>query len=72
MADTFAGYDAWLERPYQDAAKYDEDCERVAESLGLTEEEAAEFDYDTYFADQFDEPEFESEWTDEQYHNAGH
>lgn len=33
--DPWAGYDAWLERPYQEAAAADERFERLAEHYGL-------------------------------------
>jgi len=56
------GYDAWLEAPYQEAAAYAEAIERAAEELGLTDEEASEYDWDAYFSElesDFDEPDFD-------------
>ena len=66
-------YDAWLEQPYVDAAKYADAIERAAEELGLTDEEADEYDWDAYFSeleDDFDEPDFDDYDEDAAIHAA--
>ena len=52
MTDPFANYDAWLERPYVEAAERADRIEAAIEELGLTDEEADDYDFDTYFAEQ--------------------
>jgi hypothetical protein len=72
-SNSLPGYDSWLEAPYVDAARYADECERVAELLGLTDEEAEEFDFDAYFAEQeddFDEPDFDDYDEDAAIHAA--
>ena len=67
------GYDAWLERPYVDAAIYAERIERAAEELGLTDEEADAYDWDSYFSDlesEYDEPDFDDYDEDAAIHAA--
>jgi hypothetical protein len=74
--DAFAGYDAWLERPYVEAAIRGDAIEKAIEDLGLTEEEAEDYDFDSYFAeleDDFDEDAaHEAEWTDDEYAAHGY
>ena len=68
-----SSYDSWLEAPYQEAAAYGEAIERAAEELGLTDEEAESYDWDTYFAeleDDFDEPDFDDYDEDAAIHAA--
>ena len=49
--NSLPGYDAWLEAPYVDAARREAYEEEIIEKLGLTEEEAADFDFDQYEED---------------------
>jgi hypothetical protein len=70
MSYSLPGYDAWLEAPYVEAAKWDEAVERAIEDLELSEEEAETFDFGRYFeeleADNFDEPDDDADdaWLD--------
>ena len=48
MMQGLPGYDAWLEAPYVNAARQEAYEESVIEELGLTDEEAAEFDFAAY------------------------
>ncbi len=59
--NSLPNYDAWLERPYQEAYARSEREEAIIEELGLTEEEAATFDFDAHIADA------EGDWLYEQY-----
>lgn len=74
MRDPFAGYDAWLERPYQDMiAEADAFYEWAeAEGYDVDDEEdlaLAESAYESYIESQYDyEPDYddwEEEWFDE-------
>ena len=45
-----SGYDAWLERPYQEAYAEEEAYQRVIDELELTPEVVAIYDFEAYFA----------------------
>lgn len=53
--NSLPGYDAWLERPYTDAAQYEDDIEQAIIDLGLTEEQAETYDFDAYFEELYAE-----------------
>jgi len=49
------GYDAWLERPYQDRYAMDDAIERAADDLDLSDDEFEAMDWDQYFSDLEDD-----------------
>lgn len=73
MADPFAGYDSWLEAPYQQMCAESDAFYDFCEANDIDpEKDGAEQAYQDWLSEQYEEPDFDDAYDDfEDYDESG-